>query len=323
MLLPADKVPAGCEIINTYLWASFHPENLKIMKQLSYLLLLFTAAWLTSCTSNEEELWIEADGSGRYESTMDLSGIYPFLLMGLQSEDEEGEEEEEDPFTLMMEGLLMSESADTVISFSEVIAKELKEEGRSIESLLDSLEGINPETAGLTEAEKQANIKMVKGLMDMKLRLQINQSESLFKITTINEFDHIENFEQGGNFMETMMGMRDQAEPMGAQAEMVKEMMGAQTQFALDGKRLRVSRRGQDMGDMSAEEKQQMQMVEGMMGDEPYRLTIHFPGKVKKRLDSDYAERVDKQTVVIEIPQEDLKDPDMEMDFGIKFKGLK
>lgn len=294
------------------------------MKQLSYILLLFTAAWLTSCSSNEEELWIEADGSGRYESTMDLSGIYPFLLMGLQSEEEEeGEEEEEDPFTLMMEGLLMSESADTVISFSEVIAKELEEEGRTFESLLDSLQGLNPETAGLTEEEKQANIKMVKDLMGMRLRMQIDKSESLFKITTINEFDDIEDFEQGGNFMETMMGMRDQAEPMGAQAEMVKEMMGAQTQFSLDGKVLKVSRRGQDMGDMNEEEAQQMQMVEGMMGDEPYRLTIHFPGKVKKRLGSEYAERVDKQTVIIEIPQEDLKDPEMEMDLGIKFRGLK
>jgi hypothetical protein len=77
------------------------------------------------------------------------------------------------------------------------------------------------------------------------------------------------------------------------------------------------------MGDMSEEDKQQMQMVEGMLGDEPYRLTIHFPGKVKKKLNSKYATRVDKETVVIEIPQKDLKNPDMKLDLGIRFKGLK
>lgn len=291
------------------------------MKHFLYFLVLSVAIMLTSCSSNEEELWIEADGSGRYESTMDLSGLYPFILMGLNSEEEE-EGEEEDPFTKMMEGLLQSESVDTLINFSDMIARELNEEGKTLDMLLDSLQSIDIEEAGITKEEKEANLKMFREITNIKLRMQVKKSESLFKITTINTFDDIAEFEQGGNFMETMMGMRDGAD-MGGQSEMIEDVLGAQTQFALSGRTLNVSRRGQDMGDMSEEDKQQMQMMEGMLGDEPYRLTIHFPGKVKKKLSSEYATRVDKETVVIEIPQEDLKNPDMKLDLGIKFKGLK
>jgi len=291
------------------------------MKQLLYFLVLSIALMLTSCSSNEEELWIEADGSGRYESTIDLSGLYPFILMGLNSEEEE-EGEEEDPFTKMMEGLLQSESVDTLINFSDMIARELNQEGKTLDMLLDSLQSVDIEKAGITEAEKEANLKMFREMTNIKLRMQVKKSASLFKITTINTFDDIAEFEQGGNFMETMMGMRDNA-AMGGQSEMIEDVLGAQTQFTLSGKTLNVSRRGQDMGDMSEEDKQQMQMVEGMLGDEPYRLTIHFPGKVKKKLNSKYATRVDKETVVIEIPQKDLKNPDMKLDLGIRFKGLK
>jgi hypothetical protein len=291
------------------------------MKQLLYFLVLSVTLMLTSCSSNEEELWIEADGSGRYESTIDLSGLYPFILMGLNSEEEE-EGEAEDPFTKMMEGLLQSESVDTLINFSDMIARELNKEGKTLDMLLDSLQSVDIEKAGITEAEKEANLKMFREMTNIKLRMQVKKSASLFKITTINTFDDIAEFEQGGNFMETMMGMRDNA-AMGGQSEMIEDVLGAQTQFALSGKTLNVSRRGQDMGDMSEEDKQQMQMVEGMLGDEPYRLTIHFPGKVKKKLNSKYATRVDKETVVIEIPQKDLKNPDMKLDLGIRFKGLK
>lgn len=291
------------------------------MKQLFYFLAVAVAAMLTSCSSNEEELWIEANGSGRYESTMDLSGIYPFILMGLNSEPEE-EGEEKDPFTKMMEGLLQSESVDTLIRFSDMVARELEKEGKNLDMLLDSLESVDINEAGITEAEKEANLKLFREMTNIQLRMQVKKSESLFKITTINTFDDIAEFEQGGNFMETMMGMDDYA-AMGGQSEMMEDVLSAQTQFALSGKTLNVYRRGQDMSDMSEEDKQQLQMVEGMLGDEPYRLTIHFPGKVKKKLNSKYATRLDNETVVIEIPREDLKNPDMKLDLGIKFKGLK
>ena len=149
------------------------------MKQLFYFLAVAVAAMLTSCSSNEEELWIEANGSGRYESTMDLSGIYPFILMGLNSEPEE-EGEEKDPFTKMMEGLLQSESVDTLIRFSDMVARELEKEGKNLDMLLDSLESVDINEAGITEAEKEANLKLFREMTNIQLRMQVKKSESLF-----------------------------------------------------------------------------------------------------------------------------------------------
>lgn len=283
--------------------------------------------WLNSCTTGEEELWIEADGSGRYESTMDLSAIYPLLLMGIQQEEakeEEEPEEEQDPFTPMMEKLLQAESADTVISLSALIEEELKEEGRSIDMLMDSLRQLSPETTGKTEEELNSSVKLIETMMGMKMRFKVDQKQQLFQLTTINEFNEIQNFVNGAGFMESLMSFRDQSSGMatGEQDQAIKQMTENQTQFALDGKTLRISRSGQSLEDMGEEEMQQMKMISGMMGDQPYRLTIHFPGKVR-RPKSEYAERVDKQTVVVEIPQEKLNDPEFKMELGLRFKGLK
>lgn len=274
--------------------------------------------FLTSCSSNEEVLWIEADGSGRHESTMDLSGIYPFLLMGLSSESEE----EEDPSTAAFKELLQSASLDTVLNLASLIEGQLRKEGRSLDLMLDSLKSVDPEQAGISAEEVQSNLQTAQNLMRTNLRMQIEKSSSTFKITTINTFDDIAEFEEGGNFMETMMGLS--GAPVGGQADMVQDLAEARTRFSLkNGKTLKVIRAGQPQPELSEEEQQQMQMVEGMLGDEPYRLTIHFPGKVRKRLNSKYATRTGKETVAIEIPQEDLKNPDLKLDLGIKFKGLK
>jgi hypothetical protein len=50
--------------------------------------------------------------------------------------------------------------------------------------------------------------------------------------------------------------------------------------------------------------------------------SLHFPGKVKK-VKLAYADRTDRETAVVEIPQEKLTDEDFEPDLTVKFKGLK
>lgn len=303
----------------------FTLEKTKIMMNYTRILGLgLLLIWLSSCTTGEEELWIEADGSGRFESTMDLSAIYPFLLMGIQQETEEEPEEDQDPFTPMLEEILQAESADTVIDLSALIAEGLEEEGRSIDMLMDSLRQLSPEESGKTQEELNSGIKMVQAMLNMKMRLKADQRQQMFQMTTINAFDDIQNFVNGAGFFESMMNLRDQSSGMGTgeQDQAIQQMMENQTQFALDGKTLQISRSGQSLEDMKEEDRQQLEMMAGMMGNQPYRLTIHFPGKVK-RPKSDFAERVDKQTVVIEIPQEHLNDPDFKMELGLKFKGLK
>ena len=40
---------------------------------------------LTSCSDITEEVWIQADGSGRQEYQFDLSSMYPFIGMSLEN----------------------------------------------------------------------------------------------------------------------------------------------------------------------------------------------------------------------------------------------
>lgn len=294
------------------------------MKHFPILTSLFIvfAFGLSSCTATQEELWIEADGSGRYASTMDLSAMYPLLLMGIEQESEG--EEGQDPFTAMIEQQLKAESADTTFSFGDMIAKELEAEGKSLEMMIDSLENLDPEAAGMTAEEQTRNLQMLKTITGMKIRLQADQSKSMLKFTTISDFEDAAEMGNGASFMDVLMGFRNQMSGTqgGAQEEAIQQMAKGQTQLDLQGGKLRITRKGTDPTEgMSEEDKAQMQMMQGMAGDQPYRLTIHFPGKVKK-VKSEYAEQTDKETVVIEIPQEKLMDEDFELDLTVKFKGL-
>ena len=286
------------------------------------ILIIVLAFGLSSCTAPQEELWIAPDGSGRYASTVDLSAMYPFLLMGIEQESEG--EEDQDPFTAMIEQQLKAESADTTFSFGDMMAKELEAEGRSLEMMIDSLENLDPETAGRTAEEQDRNLEMLKTITGMKIRLQADRSESMLKFTTISDFEDAAEMGNGSSLMNALIGFRNQTSGTqgGAQEEAIQQMAKGQTQIELQKGKLRIMRKGTDpTEDMNDEDKAQMQMMQGMAGEQPYQLTIHFPGKVKK-VKSEYAERTDKETVVIEIPQEKLTDEDFELDLTVKFKGL-
>jgi len=295
------------------------------MKHFAILTSLFIVLvfMLSSCTATQEELWIEADGSGRYASTVDLSAMYPFLLMGIEQEDEGAEDQ--DPFTAMIQQQLKAESADTTFSFGDMIARELEAEGKNLDMLIDSLENLDPEAAGMTAEEQDRNLEMLKTMTGMKIRLQADQSESMLKFTTISDFEDPTEMDNGASFMNAIIGFRNQMSGTqgGAQEEAIQQMTKGQTRIELQKGKLRIMRKGTDpMEGMSDEDKAQMQMMQGMAGEQPYRLTIHFPGKVKK-VKSEYAEQTDRETVVVEIPQEKLTDEDFELDLTVKFKGLK
>lgn len=160
------------------------------------------------CFSNEEEFWIEANGSGWYEFIMDLSGIYFFIFMGFNSELEE-EGEEKDFFIKMMEGLLQFEFVDILICFFDMVVWEFEKEGKNLDMLLDSFEFVDINEVGIMEAEKEVNFKLFREMINIQLCMQVKKFEFLFKIIIINIFDDIVEFKQGGNFMEMMMGMDD------------------------------------------------------------------------------------------------------------------
>jgi hypothetical protein len=299
------------------------------IKFLPILTLLMVAFGLSSCFNASEELWIEADGTGRYESTNDFSSLYPFMMMGLQQEQEEdGTETEEDgdDFEQSMRRLLLAEKMDTTFDLSSILASAAAEKGQTLDQMMAEMEAEMKADDTMPEDQKEALFGMIEGLLDMKLRMQANQASQTFKTTNIQRFDNLNNLT---NFGETLGGILPL---MGGGGGVPPEALGAMdqlfnsmTQFDLDGNTLRIRRAGMDLEALAGEDSEAMQsigMIKMFLGDAPYRLTIHFPGKVKK-ISSDYLTKVDKQTVELEIPMSELFDPELRVDAEVKFKGLK
>ncbi|RME93171.1 MAG: hypothetical protein D6772_16165, partial [Bacteroidetes bacterium] len=299
------------------------------IKFLPILTLLIASFALTSCFNASEELWIDSDGTGRYESTNDFSSLYPFMLMGLQQGDTGDsateEEEDEKDFENDMKRLLLAEKTDTVFDLSGIFAAAAAEKGVTLDQMMAEMEAEMKADDTMPEDQKEAIFGMIKGLMDMKLRMQASQAEQMLKTTSIQRF---QNLNELTNFGETMSGLIPllagagggvPTEALGAMDQLFNSM----TQFDLDGRTLRIRRAGIDLqalaGD-NAEAQQSIGMLKMFLGNQPYRLVVHLPGKVKK-ISSDYVTKVDKTTVALEIPMSELFNPDLRVDAEITFKG--
>ena len=296
--------------------------------------LLACTVFLNGCFATTEEIWIEADGSGRLESQVDMSGLYPLLMMGLNAEEEEetveGEESDkfEDRFMAMLKA---GEEVDTTFNMGQILAKELAKEGMpegmSTEELIDALYMKLDEEEGMTEDEKQMISSMLTNVMGLDLRLQASSERQELKYTTIQRFGEPLELSSWMDDLFTMMSMMDEAEgetPIKPdQLEMVQELFGSTTRYELEGNTLRVHRSGLDFSSLEEEGDpsmaEMMPMIKMFLGNEPYRMLIHLPGKVRKISHPD-AEKVNRTTVALEIPMDDLFDPEMELDFTIKFK---
>lgn len=299
-------------------------------------LLLILALALQGCFSMQDEVWIEADGSGRMEATTDLSSMYPFLMMGLQEEmnkDKSGDgkseirKEHRDPFTTMMKDMVTAEEVDTTFSFQDMMNSTLAEENMSWDQMLDSLQNASDED--LSGTQKEAMLAMFEEMAGMRIRMQSSQANQTFKTTSIQDFAAIDEMASIGNVMTQLMGAMAEEEgagspfgPGGEADAIISQFSDAQTNFDLDGNTLRVRRAGLDMSFLGEEFEQNFAMIKMFLGNDPYRLLIHFPGKVRK-ISSPIAEKIDRNTVAIEMPLDDLFDPEKRIDVEIQFKGLK
>ncbi len=294
-------------------------------------LLLILALGLQGCFSMADEVWIEADGSGRFEATTDLSSMYPFLMMGLQEEmgkekDGDGKAESGDPMTAMMKGMLTSEEVDTTFDFQDMMSNAMAEDGMDWEDMLDSLR-TTPATEDFTEEQREVVLGVFDEMADMRMRIRSSQADQIFKTTSIQDFTSVNDMGSTGGLMAKIMELAaaEEGGPLGQGEEMdaiMQQLTNAQTQLDLDGNTLRIRRSGMDVSLLGEEFTQNFAMIKMFLGNEPYRMLIHFPGKVKK-ISSSVAEKVDKNTVAIEMPLDDLFDPEKQIDVEIQFKGLK
>ncbi|HMQ45835.1 MAG TPA: hypothetical protein PKA00_04385 [Saprospiraceae bacterium] len=293
----------------------------------------FCAMILLASCSTTEEIWINSDGTGRFAYHVDMSELYPFLMMGLQQElnptappEEDGDGTlppdsviERDKAKDAVEQLLAKESLDTIIYVKPLVDQLLAKEGMTTDDLWQKLR--DEDNEDMTKAEKEKFIGAFQDMMGMDIRLQMNQQESKFIFTLGQAFDDPnEAFGFLGTLMELLekTGQGGDAEKLAA----VKDGLNSTTKYQLKGSSLNISRKPTNLDALQEEGgNEQMAMMQMFMGGSKYKMVIHLPGKVKSA-DFKGAE-VDGQTVTIEMPLSDLYDEKGALDFDIKFKPKK
>lgn len=289
------------------------------------LTLLSCIALLSSCINTTDEVWIESDGTGRIESVNDLSGLYPFMMMGLQqqTETEDGEDEKGSTYEAMMKSLFMAPEVDTTIAFSSFMESAAADKGQTLDQMMAEMEAEMKADATMPEDQKEALFGMVESFLNMEMRLQTSQEKQMFKTTNLQNFANITELSSLGETMMELMPLMSGDGGMPAEAASgLDQFFNGLTRMEINGNTLRIRRAGMDFSSLGDEAAQSIGMAKMFLGSHPYRLTIHLPGKVKK-ISSDRVKKLDKTTVQLEIPLDELFDPEMRLDAEITFKGLK
>jgi hypothetical protein len=229
------------------------------MKKLTYLLLLVVAFATSGCFEMLEDVYVNKDGTGKYQLTMDMSSLFSDPFMG------------------------------------EIMKQSMKEEG-GLETLeIDSLipvasmqEGGLP--SSITAKERQ--------LLDRtEIRMRLSETESIGKLTIsfpftsmaeLNDFQtafaklNEEGGEQGG-----MMGM------MGTSSN-----PSGKSTWSMNGRAItRVVDQADAAAAMAGLDEETLNMMKMFMAESNFTTTYHLPGKVQS-CNIKNAQVDDKQVVV-------------------------
>ncbi len=299
------------------------------MKFWNAIILLIISIVLTSCFNTTDELWIEKDGSGRFQTTTDLSTVYPFMMMGLDKAKEEAETEgaevkKEDKFKKMLEGLLKAESIDTTFVIQKLVQAGLDEKGMTMDDFWAKMDAEMKADDSMPDAQKEVMMTMFDKMLNMQFRMQANKGNQMFKTTLMQSFEDIAELSNLGKDITGVLPYLDneKTESMSAdQLASMDQLFNSFTHIDLSGNTLRVRRSGFDLTTLGEEVAQMAPMMQMFLGSSPYRLVVHFPGKIKKM--SEGVEKIDKNTIAIEMSLSDLFDAEKSIDYEVKFKGLK
>ena len=218
------------------------------MKYLSYLTCLALAFLTSGCFEILEDLYLNADGSGTYQITMDMSAMFSDPFMG----------------EMMKQGM----------------KEETGEESLEVDSLIsiaDMQDGGLPPT--LTDSDRAL-------LNKTEVRMQMSESKEIGKFIItfpFTNFDELNRF----NETFAKLNEADSDDPMGGMGGMfggAGSFTGSESLWALDGRTLSRKVTTADteelMEEMGGEEM--MNMMKMMMAEASFTTTYHLPGRVKK-----------------------------------------
>jgi len=306
------------------------------MKNLFCCLFLIFVFALSSCSEYGEEVWINADGSGRYEMTQDFSDMLPLIEMGLASAQAKAEEEEENGTEsegMKMDKILSlfeSGKVDTLISIENLVKQSYEKDGKTYNKQAfkaDFFQKMNKEEDFKgTPQEKEKIWTFVSEVLKISTRIQYDNEYASLKNTMYQSFDNPKDMLFGNlpDLIEIVSKYADEGDnklndPKAKEA--MEKMKDSFASYEITKNTLKVRRKAMEMDSEDPESAQQMEMMKGMMGNSTYTMKIHVPGKVKK-VSQDGA-KFDGSTVTWTMPALDMYDTTKDLNLDIKFKPKK
>lgn len=247
--------------------------------------------FFTSCMTIQDEIWINKNGTGKREMMIDMSEAYPMMKMGLAQElGEEEAEEGEEP------------ESESEKELRELFTKAM-ESGK-----IDTL--ISPED----QENKNPHVS------DQKVRLQIDDTKSLFAMTIIQDINDVYKMDWSETGSDDMMNMNES--PSDQSGNPFAGLMGGGDEgfpkFKLEPKLMTIKKaKGEKSDDEESGEMEQM--MDMFAGKGSYTYIVHFPKKVKK-ISGEGVMKKDKKTIEMTIPLKELFNPESEYNISVKFK---
>lgn len=290
-------------------------------------LLLFSA-----CGTITEEVWINADGSGRYEMRYDADEMLAMLdMMKAMEEMEQAEEVDdevpavEDPQDEMMK-MFDGERIDTVLKLSTVLPDSVREVVNDRRAMRQAMEA---EGRTVTEATLDSVQNAVASLEQLAMMFKMDKAAEQLDFGMRVDFGDASEIAETFGALSALQALGGAASgPAGAG---MGSQMDNQTSFSLQGSTLRMKQavggsmeqiiESMEGSEMEMDEEQLEQTLE-MMGLSAHDIIIHVPGKIK-RVDGAAHTLVDDNTVRLTIDYLGMLKGNPPMEVDIQFKRKK
>ena len=284
-----------------------------MMTNLRLLSLLASSALLMSCGQIKQEIWINADGSGLYETSVDMGEMLSILEAmpseGLGAIGGEGPEN-------ILFSQLGKERVDTVFSLLATLpdsVKQILSDPQAMTKMLSDRSGGKE----ITEADTRQLMDNLR-VLDMFMRMDKAAAElSLGLRVPFDKETGLNGAFKRMDALQTLQGQSAEAAP---------------TTYELDGKTFRIrysaeaaqAAMGQAMAAQGDRQMSREQLLENMstLGMDYMSLVLHLPGEIKKIEGTTYTKLADN-SILIKVPFMSIIRDGKSFNADIKFKPKK
>ncbi len=281
---------------------------------LAFLLAIATLV-LSSCGTISQEIWINADGSGRMDYSFDMSEMLPMLAMMPA----EATEEMDGPSAMLMP-LLTREKLDTTIQMAKVIPDSVKEMFNNRASIEEFLSAQSPDSQP-TDAEVDQAIQGMKAMEQMQMLMHIDKAAEELSMGMRVDFSK----QQGiAGATEVMGGMKMMQGAAKSSEQAPYRLVGKTLQIRISSKSAieqmeqALSAQG---GGASMDEAAVLETME-TMGMSELSVVIHLPGEIKEVKGVSHT-KLEANSVLIKIPMLELIQSQKDFSADISFKPKK